>query len=73
MFRPRLYKIANENELFSYFEKHASKDERNGIYTCAGVIAADPSSLFVKLIEEWKQDQVDEATRVLAACGGVSI
>ena len=73
MYRPRLFQIKNEEELFVYFSTRAGYDERYGVYTCAGIAAPDTYSLLEKLKKEWFSDKVEEATRLLAASDGAYI
>ena len=64
MYRPRLYHLKSEKELFEYFSSHAGFIQ-DGLYECAGIIACDTSELFKKLKKEWKKDIVDKAKIIL--------
>lgn len=65
MFRPRLFHIKTEDELFKYFSKNAGYIEKYDTYQCAGIYANDTRKLFLKLIEEWKKDIEDHKDQVV--------
>ena len=63
-FRPRLYRIKNEKELFQYFTENAGFVDE-GVYRCAGIYANDTGVLFKKLKKEWKKDIALRAKELL--------
>ena len=64
MFRPRLYQLETEEELFEYFSTHAGLVQE-GVYGCAGLMANDTATLYKKLIETWKDDIIVKAQELL--------
>ena len=65
LFRPRLYHIKSEKKLWKYFEEYAGFNENMQAYVCAGIVSSDTRDLWLKLVEEWKQDIADQARRLL--------
>jgi len=63
-FRPRLYHIKHEKELFQYFTENAGLVDE-GVYRCAGIYANDTKVLFEKLKNEWKKDIAFRAKQLL--------
>ncbi len=64
MFRPRLYQIETEEELFEYFSSHAGLMQE-GVYECAGLIAGDTAELYKKLKDEWTKDILSKVQELL--------
>jgi len=65
-FKPRLFSIPNEKELWKYFEKNARYLEDNEIYSVAGIYSDDTATLFKKLKNAWIEDIESHKDEILA-------
>lgn len=64
--RPRLYHIKDEDELFEYFAENAGYLEQDELYHVAGIYSDDTARLFNKLKIEWKEDIRQHTKELLA-------